>query len=1254
MNKPSKWDTILAHAPFCGHTGFANHACNFFTHLNKLMPVRVRNFTHTNDISYLTQEQKDMCVHQTWNGPPHEIGTPFNPKPTDKILNIVLMETNHFYFYENYIGPKIAFSVWESTLQPEQFFNKLKEYDQVWVPTEWQRQCTINQGIPEDKVFVVHEGVDTEKFKPLENPKKNDKFQFMIFGRWDYRKYTKEMVKAFIEEFDKDEPVELLLSADNPYPVDTYNSTEERLEKYELQDPRIKILHFPTDEEYVKYLQTGNCMLMVSRSEGWGLPAIESLACGTPTLITNWGAMLEFGQYAHKVKVKEMKKPENVFMQTDVPGEWSEPDFDDLKEQMRYVYENYEQVKKHTMDGLDYIKTFSWENASNRAMEIINNIDTSKWYPVKINVGSGEYPKEGYINIDNYYEKADVKADARDLPYENETVDEVLSSHMLEHFNRFEVKDVLTEWYRVLKFGGKLDLEVPDFESILKTWLEADNKMGATDNLHYVDAIFGAQTRAGEEHKMGFTPDILKEMLLDVGFFDIEITNTYSHSQKCIRATAYKKELKFDDDIFVLDTYPSTEEKMGFLRDSIERLKTTGKPICIVTHYPLPEDILKEVDYVIYDRNNPLSENYSLTYWAVLPKQVKLVTKLTNSYHGLTCLTNMKNAATFLKDKYKYFHFLEYDTVVDLENYIKTSNYHRVRGKKFICFDYHHIVPKQDGIITNIFSVDASWFDEKMITLRKWNEYAEESHKMCSRIGKESDMILEHWMWNYFADRDMLKDTQILTKAEKDELVLHGNLKDQMDEEPEMHFRLSETTDHKLICFVMRDDRVKNKGWYRMSQGDKVYEGEVQYAKMAWHEFEKEGVIKVESEYFTKEFVIDPDHIYTETIFRFYDDHAKCMSWDSAYDKDFIYHTNKTPVGDTIKYTFIDGAKAEIIGTSDEEYDIDFTNRDTGLSVYSTSIKPNHWCAPSSKYYVNYDITIKQKDALISKHEFDCKGKNVLIQLDSSAIGDTIAWIPYLDEFRKHYQCNVYGRTFHNKMFRSVYPEVHFVDPGKNPAVDIYAYYNVGCRDNDYSSNKNNWRSVPLQQVCSDYLGLPYKEIRPKVEKPSQDRPFKEKYVAISEHSTFQCKYWLHKGGWQTIVEYLKSIGYKVVVISKEKTNLKGIVNRTGRPMDESINTIQHADLFIGVSSGPSWLAWALDTKLILISGYSAMWGEMTDSDSSIKIGSPDGKCGGCFNDRDAILDRGNWNWCPRNKNFECTTSITPESVIKGIQKFLV
>jgi autotransporter strand-loop-strand O-heptosyltransferase len=1246
MNNKSKFDCILAHAPFLGFSGYANHARYFFTELNKKLPVRIRNFTHTNDISYLTQEQKDMCIYQTWIGPPHEIGTPFNPNPKDKLLNIVLMETNHFYFWENYIGPKIAFSVWESSRQPETFFNKLKEFDQVWVPTQWQRQCTIDQGMSPDKVFVVHEGVDLDRFHPIKKTKK-DKFQFMIFGRWDYRKYTREMVQAFVEEFDKGEPVELLLSADNPYPVDSYNSTEERLEKYGLQDNRIKILHFPSDDDYTHYVQEGDCMLMVSRSEGWGIPGCESLACGTPTLITNWGAPLEYGEYAYKVKVKELKKPENVFMQNDVPGVWAEPDFEDLKKQMRYIYENYEVCKLHTMNGLDHIRTFSWENAVNQAMEIIDNIDISKYYPVKLNIGSGEYPKDGYINIDKYYEKADVIADAIDLPYEEGSVDEVLSSHMLEHFNKYEVKKALGEWYRVLKYSGKLDLEVPNFESIVKNWLESDDKTGFA-----MDTIFGLQTRQGEEHKFGFTEDVLREMLLDVGFSDISITSIYTHAQDCYRAIAYKKELKYDDDIFVIDTYPCTEEKMGFLVEAIERIKKINKPIAIVTHYPLPAHILESVDYVIYDKNNPLSENYSLTYWAVVHKTVKVVTSLTSSYHGLCCLSSMKNATTFLKDKYKFLHFIEYDTIVDLEKYLKVSNYHRARNKKIVCFDYHYEVPKQDGIITNIFSLDIEWFDGKMVTLRKWDEYYNEAQRMSSRLKKGADMILEHWMWHYFEDRDMLKDTMILSKEEKNTLIVNGNLKDRMDEEPEMHFRLSETDNHKIVFFIIRDDRVNGDAWYKVTYKDQIYEGTVNFGKIAHYMFDKEGTITVETEKYKREFEIDPNETYTNTIFRFYDDNIKCLTWDSSYDKDFMYYENVTTSDDKVLFSYIDGVKTEIIGKSETSYDVEFINKGTGLTVYTQKdLKPNHWCAASPKYYIDWQIKVKDNDNVVAEDNFDVTGKNVLIQLDSTAIGDTLAWVPYLDEFRKKHSCNVYGRTFHNDMFRDVYPDVKWVEPNREPVDKIYVYYNVGCRDNDYYSNKNNWRSVPLQKVASDYLGLDYVEIRPKVKKSDKKRPIKERYVTLSEYSTFQCKFWLYPQGWQTIIDYLKKKGYKTMVISKEKTHLKNIIDKTNRPFNETINNIQHAELHLGVSSGPSWLAWGLDVPVVLVSGYSAVWGEFQDNCS--RIIAPEGKCGGCFNDRDAVLDRGNWNFCPRSKNFECSTSITPDMVIKGIEKFI-
>jgi glycosyltransferase involved in cell wall biosynthesis len=140
-------------------------------------------------------------------------------------IDIVLMDINHKYFYEEYTSPiKIAFTVWESTELEEGFFNQLLKFDYVWVVTDWHRKMIIDQGYPAYRVFVVNEGVDSSLYnkKPSKSPR--DKFEFMFFGRWDYRKSLPEIVKSFIDAFPDNDEVELILSADNPYSIDGFNS----------------------------------------------------------------------------------------------------------------------------------------------------------------------------------------------------------------------------------------------------------------------------------------------------------------------------------------------------------------------------------------------------------------------------------------------------------------------------------------------------------------------------------------------------------------------------------------------------------------------------------------------------------------------------------------------------------------------------------------------------------------------------------------------------------------------------------------------------------------------------------------------------------------------------------------------------------------------------------------------------------------------------------------------------------------------
>ena len=193
-----------------------------------------------------------------------------------------MAETNNYYFYENYDGYKIAYNVWESTRYPEQFFRRLFYFDEVWVPSQWQFDCLVEQGYPSHKISIVPEGVDVDTFKPLIKTPKKDKFRFLHFGRWDYRKGTTEVLRTFGEVFKGRTDVELIASVENPYPFDGLKTTEDRVKHHNIDTTNIKFIKFTPQEEYVKYLQEGDVFVTCARSEGWNLPLIEAMACGTP------------------------------------------------------------------------------------------------------------------------------------------------------------------------------------------------------------------------------------------------------------------------------------------------------------------------------------------------------------------------------------------------------------------------------------------------------------------------------------------------------------------------------------------------------------------------------------------------------------------------------------------------------------------------------------------------------------------------------------------------------------------------------------------------------------------------------------------------------------------------------------------------------------------------------------------------------------------------------------------------------------
>ena len=138
-------------------------------------------------------------------------------------------------------------------------------------------------------------------------------------------------------------------------------------------------------------------------------------------------------------------------------------------------------------------------------------------------------------------------------------------------------------------------------------------------------------------------------------------------------------------------------------------------------------------------------------------------------------------------------------------------------------------------------------------------------------------------------------------------------------------------------------------------------------------------------------------------------------------------------------------------------------------------------------------------------------------------------------------------------------------------------------------------KEKPIQKQICDQLNIPFREIIPTIKSNSEkySKP-KNKYVCIGVQSTVQCKYW-NESGWIKVVKFLKGLGYKVLCIDKDYSfgvegswNVmpKGAKNETGNyPITHRVNQIKGCEFFIGLSSGLSWLAWALNKKVVLISG---------------------------------------------------------------------
>lgn len=945
------YKSVAWHGQLNDRTGYGIHGTNMVRELSKLIPVNVDG---------------EGEVHITL------------------IDSVSIQNVNSRWPY-----PSILYNAWESTEQPQWFIDRMKYFDQLWVVSQWQKDWSVAQGIPEEFIRVVPEGVDPDIFKPathIRGFRQKGEVHFLHVGQWQSRKSTLEICQAFLKAFPANthKNVRLYLSCDTLFPSDEYKSTEERLIGNGITDSRIVPVHFEDKDVYVRRLQAADCFVSCARAEGWGLPQCEAMACGIPTVVADWSGSTEFAGEALKVRVLSHRKPQGIYGNWDVPGVWGEPDYDHLVEVMRDAYENHTTHKKKALITSEMIRTkFSWETAAKTAYEIIQTI-----------------PKQ----------------------IEREVA----------------LAPPLTPY---------------DVEQAVRSY---------------------AYTLGQEIVSLSLTP-----------------------SRECV----------------VIGCWPNTPEKMGTLVETINQMRAFHLPIILSTHFKLPEYIQELADYVLFERENILSGDWKATYHKTLPTGGTLLQKSTIEYHGVACLNAIRTATDFCRGRFTRMHYLEYDTEVEYDVFLKhvREKFHLFNGVRY----------EDRTIRTDIWSATPDFMDANIPRILSWEQYMSYGYSY----------ILEHWLWSYFLAQGVEGQCNLLNT--------------------------------NVLPLTNRYDQVDRS-------------------------------------------------LFSE-------------------DRGVSCH-------------FMGGPFVQINGQGTEEYDVNFGNPIDGERYYGLKMKPGMWARPDKKFYRDWSVDVMLKGAPIYHHTLNLENQNVIISLGSKALGDTIAWMPYIEQFRVKHNCHVHCSTWWNHIMD--YPEINFIKPGDS-VENVYATYDVGCFDDQLDRNPVNWRQTPLQKVAADILGLDYEPLRAKL-LYTHHLKGKRPYMCFSEFSTMQNKFWNHKGGWQKVIDHCVKLGYNCVSISTEATGLKNVIRHNGQPIEDTLADISGASFYVGLNHGPVWLAYALGIPAIMITGVSEEW---NDFPNPYRV-SVDTGCTPCFNDISVPIGR-NWEWCHSGKDFICTRNITDELVIAMLTQLL-
>lgn len=338
------------------------------------------NYVHTEDIGYgrmgvklaAALEAKGITV---WDDMPTPAGVDEGAVETDTGRAKGLAETvvwcsvpSHALGWWSTQRPAI-FSMWEATRLPESFRDTLHLFDTVLVPSDHNVELF---GAYHRNVKRVLLGIDPAEWHYVERKAPGRFFDFLIGGSGP-RKGTDVAHRAFFAAFP---------DARTDGPIPRLVMKNPKSEPFDLANGRVEMIGGKISAEAERALYaSAHCYLQPSRGEGFGLQPLQAIAQGLPTILTDAHGHEAFAYLGYGLDSK--LEVADYFSFGDA-GEWWEPDFDQLVDTMRYVYDNYDECEVRARDAAGVVaREFTWANSADQFLEALGELNpftpTDEW-----------------------------------------------------------------------------------------------------------------------------------------------------------------------------------------------------------------------------------------------------------------------------------------------------------------------------------------------------------------------------------------------------------------------------------------------------------------------------------------------------------------------------------------------------------------------------------------------------------------------------------------------------------------------------------------------------------------------------------------------------------------------------------------------------------------------------------------------------------------------------------------------------------